>query len=110
MRITEKDLKKLVNEAVAKKLASLLKEESGTQVPDAKNVVAFTKKFDDHITKMIEETRALADEGEGLIDTNLMSHPEVGTRNEWIITRVGMLRTIANSLATTFERVRRYLG
>lgn len=109
MRVTEAQLKKLIGEAVAKKLATL-NEESGVQVPDAKGVVAFTKKFDDLINKMIEETRALADEGEGLIDSNLMNHPEVGTRNEWVITRVGMLRTIANSLATTFERVRRYIG
>lgn len=112
MKVSEEQLKKLIHEAVAKKLA-VLKEESGeegTLVPSAKNVVAFSKKFDDLMTEMIEKTKALADEGEGLIDTNLMNHPEVGTRNELIIGKVGMLRAIANSLATTFERVRRYLG
>lgn len=112
MRVTESALKKLIHEAVAKRLR-VLKEESGeegTLVPSAKNVAAFSKKFDDLMTEMIEKTKALADEGEGLIDTNLMNHPEVGTRNELVIGKVGMLRGIANSLATTFERVRRYLG
>jgi hypothetical protein len=113
--VTESELKQLVGEAVANNLRRLLREsdtnsESGTNIPDAKSVVAFTKKFDQQIEKMIKEVRALADEGEKLIDPNLMNHPEGGTRNEWVIFRVGMLRTISNSLATTFERVRRYLG
>jgi hypothetical protein len=107
MKITETELKKLVKEAVDKKLATL-KEDAGTDVPSAKGIVAFTKKFDDFLTKTIEEARKLADDGEALIDSNLLNHPEVGTRNEMVIHRVGMLRTIANGMSTFFERVRRF--
>lgn len=107
MQITEKELKKLVAEAVEKKLANL-KEDSGVEVPNAKAVVAFAKKCDDFITATIVEARKLADEGETLIDPNLLNAPETGTRNELVIHRVGTLRTIANGLATFFERIRRF--
>lgn len=111
MKITENDLRKLVNEAVKKKLQEASDTaEPGTVVPSAKSVVAFSKKFDDLVTKMIEDVRTLADEGEALIESNLTNHPEVGTRNELLIGKIGILRAIANSLATTFERVRRYIG
>jgi hypothetical protein len=117
-RITEQELRALIDEAVAQKLSALkegklLKEaddpksEPGTMVPSAKAVVAFSKKCDDLITKMIEEIRKLADDGEELIDPNLLNAPETGSRNELVIHRVGMLRTTANGLATFFERVRR---
>lgn len=111
MQITKEELSKLVTEAVARKIDALkegiLKEDAGTNVPSAKAVVAFTKKSDDLIIDMIEKVRALSDEGEALIDSNLLNHPEVGTRNELLITRVGTLRTLANSLSTWFERARR---
>lgn len=117
-KITEQELRALIDEAVAQKLSALkegklLKEaddpksEPGTMVPSAKAVVAFSKKCDDLITKMIEEIRKLADDGEELIDPNLLNAPETGSRNELVIHRVGMLRTTANGLATFFERVRR---
>ena len=118
-RITEQELRSLIGEAVAKKLAHLkesgkllkeaedMKPELGVQVPSAKAVVAFSKKVDDFITKTIEEARKLADDGEELIEPNLVNAPETGTRNELVIHRVGTLRTIANGLATFFERIRR---
>lgn len=108
MKITNTELKKLVQEAVDKKLATL-KEDAGTDVPSAKGIVAFTKKFDDFLTDTVEKAHALADEGEKLIDSNLLNAPEVGTRNEMVIHRVGMLRTIANGISTFFERVKRFV-
>lgn len=107
MKISELELKKIVNEAVSKKLANL-KEDSGTEVPNAKAVVSFAKKCDDAIIETIDRFRKLADEGETLIDPNLLNAPETGTRNELVIHRVGTLRTIANGLATFFERIRRF--
>lgn len=109
--ITEKALKEMINNAVAKKLKEAVGEDKneGTVVPDAKKIVEFTKKFDDLLTKMIVDIRELADEGEGLMRENLLNHPEVGTRNELIIQKVGLLRAMANSISTTWERVRRYM-
>lgn len=112
MKITQNQLKKMISETVAKKLATLKEadeKDNGMAVPDAKDIVAFTKKFDDHFTDIIVKTKALADEGEALLRTNLTNHPEVGTRNELVIQRVGLLRSMANSLSTTWERVRRYM-
>ncbi len=114
MRISQEQLEKMIKEAIAKKLSPLKEEargedsEVGTGVPDAKKVVALLKKFDDLIEDTIKKARELADEGEDLIQTNLLSHPEVGTRNELLKNRVGMLRSMANNLATTFERVKRF--
>lgn len=117
MKITEQELKQIVSEAVTKKLteaglvkSKTLKEasESGTSVPDAKAVVAFTKECDDLISEMIEKIKALADKGEELIEPNLLNAPETGTRNELVIQRVGSLRTMANGLSTFFERMRRF--
>jgi len=109
MKITQSELKKLVQETVDKKLATL-KEDVGTEVPSAKGVVAFVKKFDDFLTDTVVKAHELADEGEKLIDSNLLNHPEVGTRNEMLIHRVGMLRTIANSVSTYFERIKRFIA
>lgn len=109
MKITESELKALIRESIAKKLA--LKEasgEPGTNVPNGKAVADFVMEFKAHINKMVEDTKSLADKGEKLIETNLLNHPEVGTRNELLIQHVGMLRSIANSLATVFERIRRF--
>lgn len=112
MKITEQELKALIGEAVAKKMASLTeaKGEPGTDVPNGKAVAEFVMDFSSHINKMVEETKALADKGEALIETNLLNHPEVGTRNELLIQHVGMLRSISNSLATVHERIRRFGG
>lgn len=112
MKITETELRSLINEAVAKKMASIseAKGEPGTDVPNGKGVAAFVMEFSSHINKMVEETKALADKGEALIETNLLNHPEVGTRNELLIQHVGMLRSISNSLATVHERIRRFGG
>lgn len=111
MKISEQELKQIVNETVARKLkeAKILSEaESGVAVPSAKSVVAFTKKCDDLVSEMIEKIKALADEGEELIEPNLLNAPETGTRNELVIQRVGSLRTMANGLSTFFERMRRF--
>jgi len=109
MKITESELKALIGEAVKKRLASLKEApESGTSVPNGESVASFIMEFNSHINKMIEDTKKLADKGEALIETNLLNHPEVGTRNELLIQHVGMLRSVANSLATIFERIRRF--
>ena len=72
--------------------------EVGTGVPDAKKVVAILKKFDDLIEDTIKKARDLADEGEDLIQTNLLSHPEVGTRNEILKNRSKTARNVVKSV------------
>lgn len=111
MKITEQELKNLVNEVVAKKIANIKEAaagDPGTEAPSAKEVVSFMKEFDDFLTETVEKAHKLADKGETLIKENLLNTPETGTRNEVIITRVGMLRSMANGVSTFFERVRRF--
>jgi hypothetical protein len=97
-----------MTDSVHRENAPLLREDSGTEVPNAKAVVAFAKKCDDLITETIVKFKDLADDGEKLIDSNLLNAPETGTRNELVIHRIGTLRTIANGLSSFFERIRRF--
>lgn len=112
MKISREQLETMIKEALEERLktGSGLTEvaEPGTEVPNAKDMVAFLRKFDVLIEKAIDDARALADSGEELIQTNLLSHPEVGTRNELLKNRVGMLRAMANNMATVFERIKRF--
>jgi len=115
LKMTKLELQTLINEAVAKKVDALktlssLKEEKiekkkgdKTEEATAKQVVAFTKKFDDLVTKMIEDSRSLADAGEELMKNG----EDAKLKNEILLHRVGLLRGIANSMSTVFERCKR---
>jgi len=115
MKITKEQLTKIVNETVKAKLTSILTEaeapkpEPGTSVPNAKAVTAWLGKIDALFLDIVERSKALADEGEGMIQENLLNAAETGTRNELIINRIGVLRSVANNLSTYWERMRRYL-
>lgn len=82
--------------------------ENGAEMTSAKDMTAFMKSFDDMIEKSIEDARKLADEGEDLLKANLLKSAEAEVRNEIVKYRVGMLRTMANNMATVFERVKRF--
>ncbi len=96
MKITKKELSEMIKEEVSTAL-----------VPDGKKVVALMKDFDDLIEETIEKAKKLADDGEEILQSNILGSPEVKSRNELLKTRIGMLRGIANSLSTTFERMKR---
>ena len=86
----------------------MIKEElTAAIVPDGKKVVALQKDFDAFIEETIEKAKKLADDGEEILRANVLTSPEVATRNEIILTKVGMLRSIANSLSSNYERMRR---
>jgi len=113
LKMTKLELQTLINEAVAKKLDGLkasLKEEKiekkkgdKTEEATAKQVVAFTKKFDDLVTKMIEDARSLSDDGEELMKNG----EDAKLKNEILVHRIGLLRGMANSMSTVFERCKR---
>lgn len=118
MKVSAQQLEKMIRETIGEmtnedKLTNLKEargtgSEVGTGVPDGEKIASFMKSFDKLIEDTILKTRELADQGEDLIQANLLNHPESGVRNEFLKHKVGMLRSMANNLATVFERVKRF--
>lgn len=112
MKITAEQLQALINETLEKHLANQIQlqeaAENGTEMTSAKDMTDFMRSFDKLIEKSIEDARKLADEGEALLKANLLKNAEAEVRNEIVKYRVGMLRTMANNMATVFERVKRF--
>lgn len=98
MKVNKKLLEAMIKEELSNSLGSM---------PDGKKVVAFMKDTDAFIEKTIEEARKLADAAEEVIQSNILASPEVNERNELLKTRIGMLRGIANNLASSYERTKR---
>jgi len=96
MKITKEQLNMLIKEELKNAI-----------VPDGKKVVALQKDFDSFIEETIERAKKLADDGEEIIRTNVLTSPDIAARNEIVLTKVGMLRAIANNLASNYERMRR---
>jgi hypothetical protein len=110
MKITEKQLKEVIREAVLQELSSFNKEE----LPGSGDMPALMKEFDDLLlqfskdaldlhAKMVEEMKV---DMLGGTAAPQMS-PRIGERNRMLTVRAGMLRKLAANCTAAIESCRR---
>jgi len=100
MKVTSKQLKEMVKNAVEKQLKEEF-EYSDDGLP--KDIVSYSTKVDDLIKKTIENAKKLQDEGEEMMRANILSSYEVQERNRFVLYYVGFLKNLAANLVARLE-------
>jgi len=100
MKITKRQIKDMVKEAVRKKLNEKF-DFSNDLVPD--DISKYAKKVDDFLRDTIDKARDLKDEGEEMMRANILSSYEVQERNRFLLYRIGFLSNLASNLIGRLE-------
>lgn len=100
MKVSKDKLKKMIKEAVSKKLNEKF-DFTNDLVPD--DVADYSSKVDEFLKKTIEEARKLHDEGEEMMRANILSSYEVQERNRFLLYHVGFLSNLVANLIHRLE-------
>lgn len=100
MKVTKKQLKEMVKEAVKNRLNEKF-DFTNDLVPD--DVAGYSKKVDEFLKDTIKKARDLHDEGEEMMRANLLTSWEVQERNRFLLYHVGFLSNLVASLLSRLE-------
>lgn len=121
MKVTEKQIIEMVQEAIEKKKASTLLSEAPTFVKKElipggvsegkESLVSFMEDVESFIEETATKAEELAQRGEEMLAiANITKNERVGARNELILNVVGYLRTMKSRISASFVDLRKALG